>query len=114
MRCVLGAAARMEQSGRPGAVHMTAESAAQLHREGTAGAPRPPLHPTEIKSKGTLLTAWCVCVCVCMCVCARLHVLCVCVCVRVCACVRVCVCACVRVCVRACVLLVCVRARACV
>ena len=52
------AAARMEQSGRPGAVHMTAESAAQLHREGTAGAPRPPLHPTEIKSKGTMLTAW--------------------------------------------------------
>ena len=48
----------MEQSGRPGAVHMTAESAAQLHREGTAGAPRPPLHPTEIKSKGTMLTAW--------------------------------------------------------
>ena len=38
---------------------MTAEAAAQLHREGPGGTPRPPLHPTEIKSKGTMLTAWC-------------------------------------------------------
>ena len=49
----------MEQSGRAGAVHMTAEAAAQLHREGPGGTPRPPLHLTEIKSKGTMLTAWC-------------------------------------------------------
>ncbi len=52
------AAARMEQTGRPGYVHMTAKAALQLHSEGPAGAPRPPLHVTNVKSKGAMLTAW--------------------------------------------------------
>jgi hypothetical protein len=54
----LSAAARMEQTGRPGHVHMTAKAALQLHSEGLAGAPRPPLHVTNVKSKGAMLTAW--------------------------------------------------------
>ncbi len=37
---------------------MTAEAAAQLHREGGGVGPGPPLHLTEIKSKGAMLTAW--------------------------------------------------------
>ena len=56
--CACFAAARMEQSGRPGLVHMTAEAATQLHREGPEETPLPPFHLTEIKSKGTMLTAW--------------------------------------------------------
>ena len=52
------AAARMEQCGHPGLVHMTAEAAAQLYKEGVQGAVPPPLHLTSVKSKGTMLTAW--------------------------------------------------------
>ena len=65
------AAARMEQFGSPGLVHMTADAALRLHRERVGDAvasfdaidsfPTPPLHLTHIKSKGDVLTAWCVC-----------------------------------------------------
>jgi hypothetical protein len=91
----------MEQSGRPGYVHMTAAAAAQLHREGPGAAGRPPLHPTEIKSKGTMLTAWCVRACA-----RALARSCVCEYMR-------CACACVRERVRACAC-VCARAFLCV
>ena len=49
----------MEQSGSPGVVHMTADSALRLHKEGPPAAPPPPLHLTTIKSKGAVFTAWC-------------------------------------------------------
>ena len=52
------AAARMEQCGYPGLVHMTAEAAAQLYKEGPPASVPPPLHLTNIKSKGSVLTAW--------------------------------------------------------
>ncbi len=48
----------MEQTGRPGHVHMTANAALQFHNEGAVSAPRPPLHVTSVKSKGAMLTAW--------------------------------------------------------
>ena len=49
----------MEQSGRPGLVHMTAAAAALLHgEEGGGDGERPPLHLTDIKGKGPVLTAW--------------------------------------------------------
>ena len=40
-------------------VHMTADSALRLHKEGPPAAPPPPLHLTTIKSKGAVFTAWC-------------------------------------------------------
>ena len=57
----------MEQFGSPGLVHMTADAALRLHREcaghsaaGSEIQAPPPLHLTHIKSKGDVLTAWCV------------------------------------------------------
>ena len=50
------AAARMEQSGYPGLVHLTEDAAERLCAE--TSAPPPPLHMTKIKSKGAVLTAW--------------------------------------------------------
>ena len=53
-------AARMEQSGKPGMVHMTERSASLLcqERELEWGLRKPPLHMTEVKGKGLMSTAW--------------------------------------------------------
>ena len=53
-----GAAARMEQSGKPGLVHMTSAAATLFFKEEGKEDMSPPLHLTKIKSKGSILTAW--------------------------------------------------------